>query len=97
MLNDTTLTTPWEIIDSMNSDGSNFSVITMNQSNVSQATVISKRSTKGKVLIYIHDLKIDVSMYFSIQTSNIIFHTHVETIYTETSSQRCEIRQSMRS
>jgi len=47
ILDDTTLTTPWEIIDSMNSDGSNFSVITMNQSDASQATVISKRSTKG--------------------------------------------------
>jgi hypothetical protein len=42
------MTTPWEVIDSINSEGSNFSVITMNQSDVSQATVISKRSAKGK-------------------------------------------------
>jgi hypothetical protein len=41
------MTTPWEIIDSMNSEGSDFSVITINQSDISQATVISKRSTKG--------------------------------------------------
>ncbi|CAF0728592.1 unnamed protein product [Adineta ricciae] len=45
--NDTTNTTPWEIIDSMSSDSSNFSIITMNQSNASQVTVISKRSKKA--------------------------------------------------
>jgi hypothetical protein len=49
IFNDTT--TPWEVIDSMNSDGSAFSILTMNQSNVSQATVISKRSTKGKIFL----------------------------------------------
>ncbi|CAF2712026.1 unnamed protein product [Rotaria sp. Silwood2] len=45
--NETTITTPWEIIDSINSNNSYFkSIITLNQSNVSQATVISKRSRK---------------------------------------------------
>lgn len=41
------MTTPWEVIDSINNDQSNYSVITINQSDVSQATVISKRSIKG--------------------------------------------------
>ncbi|UJR33432.1 hypothetical protein I4U23_020877 [Adineta vaga] len=45
--NDTTSTTPWEVIDSIHSDRSNFSIITMNQSNASQVTVISKRSAKA--------------------------------------------------
>ncbi|CAF0727895.1 unnamed protein product [Rotaria sordida] len=44
--NGTFITTPWEIIDSINSNNSDFSVITINQSDISQATVISKRSTK---------------------------------------------------
>ncbi|CAF1313755.1 unnamed protein product [Adineta steineri] len=45
--NDTTMTAPWEVVDSMDNDGSGFSVITMNESNISQITVISKQSTKA--------------------------------------------------
>ncbi len=42
------ITTPWEVIDSINGDGSDFSILTMNQSDASQVTVISKQATKGK-------------------------------------------------
>ncbi|CAF0739819.1 unnamed protein product [Rotaria sp. Silwood1] len=46
--NETTITTTWEIIDSIDNN-SDFSIITLNQSDVSQATVISKRSTKTSI------------------------------------------------
>lgn len=81
----------------MNSAGSNFSVITMNQSNVSQATVISKRSVKSRDLIVIHQLTTNNLFSFSIQASYVLFRASAQTIYTETSWQRCEIRRSMRS
>ena len=45
---ETTLSTPWEVINSTMIDQSDYTVISANDSNVSQATVISKKSTKGK-------------------------------------------------
>ena len=48
---ESTLTTPWEVINSTMIDQSDYTVISANDSNVSQATVISKKSTKGKTPI----------------------------------------------
>lgn len=66
------MTKPWEIIDSMNSDGSNFSVITMNQSDVSQATVISKSTTKGTLQFDLNDGQAFLSFSASVRSSSLL-------------------------
>lgn len=90
------MTTPWEIIDSMNSHNSNFSIITMNQSDASQVTVISKKSTKGKVLANFCLVKFNIYFQiFSINSSSITINTYFETINTKAINKRCEIYESM--
>ena len=49
--NESTLTTPWEVINSTMIDQSDYTVISANDSNISQATIISKKSSKGKTSI----------------------------------------------
>jgi hypothetical protein len=83
------MTTPWEVINSINHDGSDFSILTMNQSNVSQATVISKRSAKGNIFLLIEIYVMIYCHIFSIQPTHITAYTCFKTINTKTIDTKC--------